>query len=255
MPHEQKFKKDGLQVNCIRSFNRYEVKYLLTPEEKERFLEAVGDRLCPDKYGVYTICNIYLDTDDFYFIERSLEKPVYKEKLRIRSYGTADEDTRVFFEIKKKFRKVVYKRRITIPLREVREYIENGIRPESLEGYADNQIFSEIDFLMKRYKPSPKLFLAYDREAYFIREYPEMRVTFDKNIRGRWDNLTLKSDDNTELLDTGIEDYSVMEIKCMGAMPREYAEILSRLKIYPASFSKYGRIYTERCSGRTKSAI
>ncbi len=230
-------------MGYIQSFNRYEIKYMLTEEQKKMFLNAVGSRLCRDKYGEYTICNIYLDTDDFYFIERSLEKPVYKEKLRIRSYGTADDDTEVFFEIKKKFRKVVYKRRITVPLREVREYLENGTKPRSISGYSANQIFNEIDFLMKRYKPEPKLYLAYDREAYYIDEHPEMRVTFDRNIRGRWNNLTLKNSDDTALLDTGTDNYSLMEIKCAGAMPKEYADILSALKIYPVSFSKYGRIY------------
>lgn len=234
-------------MGYIQSFNRYEIKYMLNTEQKECFFEAVGDRLCRDKYGEYTICNIYLDTDDFYFIERSLEKPVYKEKLRIRSYGTADDDTTVFFEIKKKFRKVVYKRRITIPLREVRNYLENGIKPESISGYSANQIFNEIDYLMKRYKPEPKLYLAYDREAYYIDEHPEMRITFDRNIRGRWQSLTLKNSDDVTLLDTGIENYSLMEIKCAGAMPKEYADILSELKIYPVSFSKYGQIYLSEC--------
>lgn len=238
-------------MGYIQNFNRYEIKYMLTEEKKQEFLDAVGKHLCHDKYGEYTICNIYLDTDDFYFIERSLEKPVYKEKLRIRSYGTAEDDTVVFFEIKKKFRKVVYKRRITVPLYEVRRYIEEGIKPESLSGYSANQIFNEIDYLMKRYKPVPKLFLAYDREAYYIDEHPEMRITFDKNIRGRWDNLTLKSGDETKLLDTGTDNYRLMEIKCAGAMPKEYADILSELKIYPVSFSKYGQLYLSEFYGST----
>lgn len=230
-------------MSYIQSFNRYEIKYMLTEEQKAAFLSAVGEHLCHDRYGEYTICNIYLDTDDFYFIERSLEKPVYKEKLRIRSYGTASDDTKVFFEIKKKFKKVVYKRRITIPLCEAEEYINNGTRPHSLDGYSANQIFNEIDFLMKKYKPEPKLYLAYDREAYYIKENPDMRITFDRNIRGRWENLTLKHSGNTDLLDTGVDNYSLMEIKCAGAMPKVYADILSALRIYPISFSKYGQIY------------
>ncbi len=233
-------------MSYIQSFNRYEIKYMLTEEQKAAFLSAVGERLCHDKYGEYTICNLYLDTDDFYFIERSLEKPVYKEKLRVRSYGTASNDTKVFFEIKKKFKKVVYKRRITIPLSEAEEYLNNGAKPVSLDGYSANQIFNEIDFLMKKYKPEPKLYLAYDREAYFIKEYPDMRITFDRNIRGRWENLTLRDGNKTELLDTGVKDYCLMEIKCAGAMPVEYASILSSLRIFPVSFSKYGQIYTKK---------
>ncbi len=235
----------------IRSFDRYEIKYLLSVEQKIAVLSAIGDKLSRDRYFDYTICNLYLDTEDFYFIERSLERPPYKEKLRVRSYGDAENDTMVFFEIKKKFRKVVYKRRITIPLSEAEEYIKNGTKPQSLSGYYDNQIFEEIDYLMKKYSPKPRLYLAYDREAYFDKDAPEVRLTFDRNIRGRWDNLTLKSGEDTELLRTEIKSYTVMEIKFSGAMPKEYAEILSQLKIYPVSFSKYGRIYTDRFYGKT----
>lgn len=236
-----------------QSFNRYESKYLLTDEQKEKFISALGENLVKDKYDKYTICNIYLDTDDFYFISRSLEKPVYKEKLRIRSYGTAEDSSRVFFEIKKKFRKVVYKRRITIPLNEAVDYIERGIRPPCLSGYTANQIFNEIDFLMKKYRPVPKLFLAYDRVAYSDNRFPGFRVTFDKNIRGRWDNLTLKTDDDNEFLDTGTENYSLMELKCGGAMPLEYIRILRRLDIKQISFSKYGRIYVNSLNKKERN--
>ncbi len=230
-------------MGYIQSFNRRETKYLLTAEQAEAFLREAQDLLSRDKYGEYTICNLYLDTDDFYFIEHSLDHPAYKEKLRVRSYGNADRDTKIFLEIKKKTKGVVYKRRIVIPFSEAEDYIEKGIRPPSLDGFVPNQIFEEIDYLIKKYNPEPKLYLAYDREAYFMTERPEIRITFDKNIRGRWDNITLTSDENTELLDTGVENYRVMEIKSGRAIPLEITEILSRLKIYPVSFSKYGRIY------------
>jgi len=231
-------------MGYIQSFNRRETKYLLTAEQADAFLRETKPLLSRDKYGEYTICNLYLDTDDFYFIERSLDRPAYKEKLRIRSYGNADRNTKIFFEIKKKSRGVVYKRRIVIPFAEAEDYVERNIRPPSLDGFVPNQIFEEIDYLMKKYSPEPKLYLAYDREAYFMTERPEIRITFDKNIRGRWKNITLTSDENAELLDTGIENYRVMEIKSGRAIPIEITEILSKLKIYPVSFSKYGRIYT-----------
>lgn len=241
-------------MGYIQSFNRYEIKYMLTDEQRTAFMEAAGEMLCRDKYGRYTICNLYLDTDDFYFIEHSLDKPIYKEKLRIRSYGNASDESRIFFEIKKKFNKVVYKRRIVIPFSEAVEYLENDIKPPSLDGYSANQIFEEIDYLMKKYKPEPKLYLAYDREAFYVDGHPSLRITLDKNIRGRWHGLTLKNDDNTELLDTGVENYSLMEIKCPGALPLELASILTRLKIYPVSFSKYGRIYANKFN-REREAV
>lgn len=233
-------------MGYIQSFNRYETKYLITDKQKDEFVFKAGESLIRDKYGEYTICNIYLDTDDFYFIKHSLDKPVYKEKLRIRSYGTAGENDDVFFEIKKKYHGVVYKRRIIVPLWEAVKYIESGKKPESLSGYSPNQIFDEIDFLMKKYKPSPKLFLAYDRVAYSDNRFGGFRLTLDKNIRGSWEELTLTNDKNNIYIDTGIDDYNIMEIKCSGAMPLEYTRILSEMKIYPLSFSKYGRIYTEK---------
>ncbi|MBQ8786224.1 MAG: polyphosphate polymerase domain-containing protein [Oscillospiraceae bacterium] len=233
-------------MGYIQSFNRRETKYLLTAEQAEAFLREASDLISRDKYGEYTICNLYLDTDDFYFIEHSLDHPAYKEKLRIRSYGNADREKKIFFEIKKKSKGVVYKRRIIIPFAEAEDYVEKGVRPQSLEGFVPNQIFEEIDYLMKKYKPEPKLYLAYDREAYFMTEHPEVRITFDKNIRGRWKNITLTSDEDAELLDTGTPNYRVMEIKSGRAIPLEITEILSRLKIYPVSFSKYGKIYTAK---------
>lgn len=213
-------------------------------------LAAAGDMLVPDEYGDYTICNIYLDTEDFYFIRHSLDKPVYKEKLRLRSYGNASEDNTVFLEIKKKFRGVVYKRRITIPCSEAEAYILCGEKPPSLRGFRAEQIFSEIDWLMRRHEPSPKLYLAYDRLAYRSEEFPELRITLDRSIRGRWEGLTLASDEGAQLLDTGIEDYRLMEIKSDGAVPIRLARILSELKIYPVSFSKYGSVYNSSLGER-----
>jgi len=239
-------------MSYIQSFSRYEIKYLLTPLQRERFMSRAS-MLSPDEYGSYTICNIYLDTDDFYFITHSLDKPVYKEKLRIRSYGTASSDSEIFFEIKKKFKGIVYKRRIVVPISEAMAYISEGVVPQSLSGYKSMQIFNEIDFLMKKYDPSPKLYLAYDREAFSADG--GIRVTLDRNIRSRWSDLSLSSDSGTELLDTGVDDYSLMEIKCPAAFPSELAAVLSELEIYPTSFSKYGQIYKSSAAARKTKAF
>lgn len=230
-------------MSYIQSFRRYETKYLITEKQAEKLLALAGDLLTPDRYGDYTICNLYLDTDDFYFIQRSLDKPKYKEKLRLRSYGNADDQQQVFLEIKKKYRGVVYKRRITLPCTEAMDYIQNGVKPPSVNTPLAEQIFSEIDFLMKRFKPSPKVYLAYDRLAFFSKKYPQLRVTLDNRIRSRWDDLTLASDEDIFFLDTKVNDYRLMEIKSDGAIPVELTEILSKLCIYPTSFSKYGNIY------------
>lgn len=217
-------------------FNRYEKKYLM-PEDV--YLE-LRDRLAPymqeDAYGLHTICNIYYDTPDSYLIRRSIEHPVYKEKLRLRSYGIPTLDSQVFLEIKKKYQKVVNKRRIQLSLKEAYAYIEHGVRPE-----ADSQILHEIDFFLKRYPLERGLYLAYDRVALFGREEPEFWITFDRRIRSRRSFMGLENGDFGEmLLPSG---YYLMESKIMGAAPLWFTELLSELFIYPVSFSKYGNIY------------
>lgn len=240
-------------MNYIQSFNRYEKKYLLSSAQYERLMEEAGKIIAPDSYGKHTICNIYLDTEDYFFIRNSIEKPVYKEKLRIRSYGIPGSDSKVFLEIKKKFKGVVYKRRISAKESDIMDYVLNGNISEEMAENVNPQILSEIDYIMRSYSPVPKLYLAYDRQAFIGIGNPELRVTFDSRIRSRTDELLLSAGDSGTLLDVRLlnenrelftdESYRLMEIKINGAMPIEMARLLSELKIYPVSFSKYGEIY------------
>ena len=217
-------------------FNRYEKKYLM-PEEVCRALRL---RLLPhmkeDEYGRHTICNLYYDTADDLLIRRSIEKPAYKEKLRLRSYGVPGLDSTVFLEIKKKCEKVVNKRRIQLTLQEAYDFVEEGIYPGR-----DSQIAREIDFFLQRYPLARGLYLAYDRVALFGREDHDFRVTFDENIRYRRRLMGLENGDAGELLLP--EGWHLMETKIMGASPLWFTRILSELRIYPVSFSKYGNIY------------
>ena len=103
-------------------FKRYELKYLLTERQKKCVMEAMEPCMTPDAYGRTTIRNIYFDTADYRLARRSIEKPVYKEKLRIRSYEKASGASPVFVELKKKYKGVVYKRRISMPEREAMEW-------------------------------------------------------------------------------------------------------------------------------------
>ena len=189
-----------------------------------------------DEYGKHTICNIYYDTPDNLLIRRSIEKPVYKEKLRLRSYGIPTLDTKVFLEMKKKYNKVVNKRRIQLTLREAYDYVEHGIRPKE-----DSQILREMDFFLDRYTLERGLYLAYDRVALFGNEDKDFRVTFDMNIRSRKEYTGLEDGDFGNLLIP--QGYYLMESKVMGSTPLWFTKILSELQIFPASFSKYGNFY------------
>lgn len=220
-------------------FNRIEKKYLLTADSYERLRDALRSYMEEDEYGLHTICNIYYDTPDYHLIRRSIEKPVYKEKLRLRSYGIPREDSKVFLEIKKKYNKVVNKRRISLGLQEAYRYLEEGVRPEK-----DSQILREMDFFLERYPLQKGLYLAYDRRALFGKEDPEFRLTFDTNIRCRWEEMELERGDYGHfLLPAGCR---LMESKVMGSTPLWFSSLLSSLHIYPASFSKYGYFYKEK---------
>lgn len=220
------------------TFKRVEKKYLLSEDKYNRLLERLEPYIQLDEYGLHTICNIYYDTPDYDLIRTSIDKPVYKEKLRLRSYGIPDLDSKVFLEIKKKYDGIVYKRRISLTLEEAEKYLAGESR------LRNGQIENEIDYFVKFYKPVPKMYIAYDRMAYLGKKDSALRMTFDKNIRSREDSLRLQDGDEGRLLLD--KEYRLLEIKVAGAFPIEIARILSELEIYPVSFSKYGNIYKSK---------
>ena len=218
-------------------FKRYELKYMLTTEQKKKVLVAMEPYMKLDKYGRTTIRNLYYDTDTYLLIRRSIEKPTYKEKLRIRSYNRASSDSTVFVELKKKFKHVVYKRRISLPNDEAMAWLSG-------ERHTDKhtQISEEVDFFIEYYETlHPTVFLSYEREAYYSNDGTDFRVTFDDTILCRQDDLSLTS----EVYGTSIlpEGKVLMEIKCSSGIPLWMTEILSKEKIYKTPFSKYGTAY------------
>ena len=225
------------------SFQRFEKKYLLTPTQYTALLDGMSPYLQPDEYGRYTICNVYYDTDNYQLIRTSLEKPIYKEKLRLRSYGVPGEADNVFVELKKKFHGVVYKRRVVMEASEAVDYLSGAARP-----HQEGQICHEIDWFLNSYHPVPKVFIAYDREALAGRDDSELRVTFDTNLRWRGSELDLRCGDYGERFLP--EDQILMEIKIPGAAPVWLGRLLSETGVFPTSFSKYGTCYRKNLMGQ-----
>lgn len=224
-------------MGFITVFKRYELKYLLTPEQKEIILEAMSPYMQLDQYGRTTIRNIYFDTDNYRLIRRSIEKPAYKEKLRIRSYSRANAESTVFVELKKKYEKVVYKRRLPLPERDAMSWV---CRESACP--VDTQISREIDYFADFYgNPKPKVFLSYEREAYREKAGGDFRVTFDDNILCRQEDLSLCS--SVYGIPILPEGRLLMELKCSGGIPLWMVRVLSRERIYVTSFSKYGTAY------------
>ncbi len=231
------------------TFQRYELKYLLNRQEKEQMLRIMAPYMRLDDYGRTTIRNIYFDTDNYRLIRSSLERPAYKEKLRIRSYQAAGPEDPVFVELKKKYLSVVYKRRLTLSEEQAMDTFRTG---DALPVHS--QIADEIDYFRDYYASlQPTVFLSYEREAYYDLDGGDFRVTFDENILYREEDLCLGSCVyGTPLLDAG---QTLMEIKTPGGLPLWMSHALNEMKLYKTSFSKYGSAYQHMMAEETQPQI
>lgn len=228
-------------------FKRYELKYLVTKEQRDEILWAMEPYMTADRFFHSSIRNIYCDTPNYRLIRQSLDKPVYKEKLRLRSYGPAGMGDEIFVELKKKYESVVYKRRLEMPQKQALEALM-GKAP-----LPDSQIGREIDAALQFYQELiPRVFLSYERDAYHAWD-SDFRLTFDDCIRYRTQALTLDSDPWGEaLLD---RDTVLMELKIPDSMPLWMASLLSRLGIVKTSFSKYGAAYQQILLNQQKGIL
>lgn len=231
------------------TFQRYEIKYVLGRQEKEELLRAMEPYMRLDHYGRTTIRNIYFDTGSFRLIRRSLEKPAYKEKLRLRSYQQAGSQDPVFVELKKKYQSVVYKRRLMLP--------EAQAMASLLEGSplpVRSQIAEEIEYFRGYYGALyPAVFLSYEREAYCMSDGGDFRITFDENILYREEDLSLGSRVyGFPLLEEGC---TLMEIKTSGGVPLWMCHALARQRVFKTSFSKYGTAYRRMMDGEKKNKM
>lgn len=217
-------------------FKRYEIKYMLNKSQFEALKVEMTKYMTPDVHGKSTNCSLYFDTPDFLLARRSMEHPLYKEKLRVRSYGIAHGDTTVFVELKKKYESVTYKRRIALGKEDMEKYLIDHKK------VMDTQISREIDYCMDYYKGlAPAIFLAYDRQACYGKNDHDFRMTFDENIRWRDDDLSLdKGFYGSQILG---EDMVLLEIKVANAMPMWLVRFLNSNHIYKTSYSKYVTAY------------
>lgn len=226
------------------TFKRVEEKYLLNKTNKDLLFKKIDKYIKKDDYYKSTICSIYFDNDNNDMIINSIEKPKYKDKVRLRSYNVPKLDDIVYLEIKNKYKGIVGKRRVKFTLKDYYNYIDKGI-------YDNNsQIMKEINYLINYYNIKPKIFIGYDRLSYKGIDDNNLRITIDSNLRSRRNELKIELGDyGDKYFD---EDYYIMEIKTMGSIPLWFVKILSELKIYPTSFSKYGNIYKKYLKGDDK---
>lgn len=229
---------------AIEVFNRYENKYIVTDSVVRQLQKRLAQHMELDNYNkqqeTYTVTNLYYDTTDNHLIRTSLQKPLYKEKLRLRSYGIPSSNEQVYVEIKKKVAGLVNKRRSALQLNEAYAFLNTAILPDA-QPYQNLQVLREIQYMLQMHQLRPALYLAYERIAYFGREQFDVRVSFDRNIRTRRHQLELESgQDGVPLL---ADDLWLMEIKVAHSIPLWLCDLLAQYQIYPTSFSKYGTEY------------
>ncbi|MBQ2118539.1 MAG: polyphosphate polymerase domain-containing protein [Clostridia bacterium] len=223
-------------TNPVVVMQRYEFKYLISAEQEAFFRRRLEEHMQVDQFGLTSIASLYYDTPDYRLINRSIEKPKFKEKMRLRSYGLATDSSPVFLELKRKAYGIVYKRRVqsTIPL------VEKFFAREG-DVCAGGQINHELTYFRDFYGDlAPACLVIYDRTAFF-EPGGDLRLTIDNDPRYRTEDLDLRiSMEGTSLLPEG---WSVLEIKVQGAMPLWLSAILDEGHIYKNSFSKYGAAY------------
>ena len=225
--------------DLIAVMKRYEVKYILSPEKVEFLKEKLKGRMEVDQFGLTSIASLYYDTKNYRLVRSSLDKPEYKEKIRLRSYGLATETSPVYLELKRKASDIVYKRRVQSTIPKVIQFFDG-----EKEALPDGQINKEITFFRDYYQELvPTCLIIYDRVAYY-EPGGDIRMTIDYNPRYRMEDLTLtESMDGTPLLPEGC---AILEIKVQGVFPLWLTEILDEGKIYKSSISKYGEAYKQK---------
>ena len=222
------------------TFNRLEKKFLLNEEQYLAIKKEIDLRFDPDEWGETTICNLYYDTPTYLLITRSIEKPVYKEKLRLRTYGIPTDESLGFIEVKKKYKGVVYKRRMRLPLKDAVKFLADEIDIEK-----PTQISKEMKYFLRFYDNiEPRFYLSYDRSAFFHKDDKNFRITFDRNLTWRNYDLDLTKGSYGESL-LPPDKCVLMEIKVPTAIPLWLTSLLSDLKVYTRSFSKVGNAFNK----------
>jgi len=217
-------------------FRRVEKKYILNKEQYLAVKELIKNFMIEDEHGKSTICNLYFDTDNYDLIRHSITKPMYKDKVRLRSYNVPNLESKVYLEIKRKYDGVVSKRRIEMKLTDYYN-IEDG------SFYTESQVGKELNYYFNLYNLKPKMYLSYYRRAYYGRDNRDFRITFDSNVIARnFDFAMEKGSYGENVLE---KDKYIMEVKTLGAMPIWFVKILDKLQICPCGFSKYGEAYTQ----------
>ncbi|WP_230856246.1 polyphosphate polymerase domain-containing protein [Virgibacillus dakarensis] len=226
---------------AIEVFRRKEQKYVITTEQYSLLVEQILPYMRPDKYGDngrYTVTSLYFDSNDHKIYFETKNKLKFRQKLRLRIYDDTDLNGTAFFEVKQKHKKVVNKRRMLLPLKEAYRYLyenqENGLNSYET---SNPQVFREIDYFLHLYDLRPEMVVSYDRHALHCIEDPDLRITFDLNLRCRNEDLFVEhGSGGANFIDPNLV---VLEVKVNDSVPLWLTRILQTLHCEQKSASKY----------------
>lgn len=229
-------------------FDRIEKKYLITAKQKDYFLQQIHEHMQKDSYFKSEVFNIYFDTDNYDLIIQSIDQPIFKEKIRARSYGGYD---RVFLEIKTKLRGKEYnlgcKRRVMITHKDFEQLVAHQatlveLSERAVETTNDLQVAKEIDYIINHFELKPQIIVIYDRESY--KGDDGLRITFDENLKYRKENLSFHKAKHDKIFFE--DDHNIiMEVKAHGVLPLWLVKAMSKQQAFPQQFSKIGKIYEQ----------
>lgn len=230
----------------MKNITRTEKKYLADRSVIDSFIAGISPHMAEDLYFRQRIHNVYFDNDNNEVIRHSLEKQEFKEKLRLRGYEIKGRlCPYVYLELKKKFKGVVYKRRLMLPPEEGRKVL-SGTREEVYALLGESPVGQEIRAYMERTGCYPKQYLSYERFSYRGKDDGELRITIDTGLKSRESSLSLGAAAEDESY--WEEQKYIIEIKATSGMPLWLVHLLTSLGLYPVSFSKYGKIYLKKLS-------
>ncbi|KAA9157294.1 polyphosphate polymerase domain-containing protein [Amycolatopsis acidicola] len=228
--------------NSLRSFNRYEVKYLVPVKQVEEMTPTIEARMDRDPYSDvtgYGVWSVYYDTRQLRFYWEKIEGLKFRRKLRLRHYGNrfdVDEDTPVYVEIKQRVNRVTQKRRIQLPYREALRLC-SGKEPANIEPGARGFVEEVLD-LVERLDLRPSAITGYQRQAYLGRGSElGLRVTFDQRVRGRDRDFHLGTEaENRLIVPAGM---SIMEVKANERVPYWITDLAAEHNLQIVRISKY----------------
>lgn len=226
---------------------RLEYKYLvplcLIDELRAAMMPYVCyDAFCRDRpQRQYTVRSIYYDNRRFDCYYEKFDGFRLKKKLRIRGYNTPQPDSIVFLEIKRKQEDFISKSRAPVRWQQVGKlfggYDSSGLLPFE-PGSAAAEAASRFFYNYHRRRMLATVLIAYEREAFFGRFDPMLRLTFDKNVRSRMYPQLGALFEDREMKFVMPESF-VFELKFYMRLPLWVRDLIRRFELQRLAISKY----------------